>query len=281
MVSEPRLPKILRYYLDDSMALVPHGAGGSSSVSLAYPLLSSTNYTAWAIKVEAILDSQGLWEAVRPAEGEAVDTRKDKTARAQLLQALPEDILLQVSQKKTAKELWDSLKTRFVGADRVKAARLSTLKGEFDFLRMKEGESLDDYAGKISGMAARYVNLGATLDDAAMVKKLLDTVPDRLYPAVAGIEQFCDVEKMPFEEALGRLKAFEERSRRRTQASETGDGQLLLTAAEWQNREKLTSPGKKGKCYKCGVRGHFARECPNPKKDEALLAMADDEPTLL
>lgn len=181
------MPKILRYYLD-SMAMVPHSAGGSSGVSLAYPLLSSTNYTAWAIKVEAILDAQGLWEAVNPAKGEVADARKDKTTRAQLLQALPEDILMQVSQKKTAKELWDSLKKRFVGADRVKAARLSTLKGEFDLLRMKEGEPLDDYAGKISGMAARYANLGATLDDSAMVKKLLDTVPDRLYPVVAGIE---------------------------------------------------------------------------------------------
>ena len=76
---------------------------------------------------------------------------------------------------------------RFVGADRVKAARLSTLRGEFDRMYMAEGEQLDDYAGKISGMAARYASLGSTLDDTAMVKKLLDTVPDRLYSAVAGI----------------------------------------------------------------------------------------------
>lgn len=32
-----------------------------------------------------------------------------------------------------------------------------------------------------------------------MVKKLLDTMPVRLYAAVAGIEQFCDVNEMPFE----------------------------------------------------------------------------------
>ncbi|XP_062213702.1 uncharacterized protein LOC133914663 [Phragmites australis] len=146
---------------------------------------------------------------------------------------------------------------------------------------MKEGEPLDDYAGKISGMVARYANLGATLDDSAMVKNLLDTVPDRLYPVVVGIEQFCDVEKMPFEEALGRLKAFDERSRRRTQASETGDGQLLLTAAEWQSQQKDKSTRKKGKCNNCGVRGHFAKKCREPKKEEALLATADDEPCLL
>jgi hypothetical protein len=147
----------------------------------------------------------------------AVDAQKNKTARAQLLQALPEDILMQVSTKKTAKEVWESLKTRFVGADRVKTARLSTLKGEFDKLCMVDGDALDDYAGKISGMPAKFASLGSTLDDVTMVKKLFDTVPDHLYPAVAGIEQFCDVEMMAFEEALGRLNAFDERSRRRVQ----------------------------------------------------------------
>ena len=184
-------------------------------MSMTYPVLSPASYTAWAIKVEVILDAQGLWEAVALAADAEVDARKNKTARAQLLQALPEDILMQVSTKKTAKEVWESLKTRFVGANRVKTARLAMLKGDFDRLCMADGESLDDYAGKISGMAAKYAGLGSTRDDVAMVKKLLDTVPDRLYPAVAGIEQFCDVDTMAFEEALGRLKAFDERSRRR------------------------------------------------------------------
>jgi hypothetical protein len=179
-------------------------------MSLSYPVLSSVNYMAWATKIHAILEAQGLWEAVSPTEGVAVDERKNKTARAQLLQAVSEDILMQISTKPTMKEVWDSLKTRFISSDHVKVARLSTLKGEFDKLCMAEGELLDDYADKISGMAARYDSLGSTLDNAAMVKKLLDTVLDRLYPAVAGIEQFYDVEKMPFKEALSRLKAFDE-----------------------------------------------------------------------
>jgi hypothetical protein len=217
---------------------------------------------------------------VAPVNGADVDECKNKMARAQLLQALPEDILMQVSTKPTTKEVWDSLKTRFVGADRVKAAHLATLKGEFDKLIMEDIEPLDDYASKISGMAARYVGLGVILDDASMVKKLLDIVPDRLYPAVAGIEQFYDVETMPFEEALSRLRAFDERSRRRSQVSrERRDDQLMLTEAEWQARQK--SKSSIGRCFNYGVHGHFAQDCRKPKKEEALLANANEEATLL
>src|SRR6185503_18408132 len=100
---------------------------------------------------------------------------------------------------------------------------------------------------------------GSTLEDAAMVKKLLDTVPDHLYPAVAGIEQFCDVATMTFEEALGRLKAFDERSRRRAQITggqapsggHSAGGSLLLTEAEWKARHKAKSGI--GRCFNCGV----------------------------
>ncbi|KAE8811248.1 retrotransposon protein [Hordeum vulgare] len=65
-----------------------------------------------------------------------------------LLTALQEDMLMQVAPKLTARELWDSLKVRFIGADRVKAARLATLRGEFGRLRMDDGDDLDAYAGK-------------------------------------------------------------------------------------------------------------------------------------
>jgi hypothetical protein len=85
---------------------------------------------------------------------------------------------------------------------------------------------------------------------------------------------------MEFEEALDRLKAFDKRSRRRTRASgERRDDQLLLTEAEWKARQKKKP--SIGKCFNCGNRGHFTRDCPKPKKEEALLADAEEEATLL
>ncbi|KAE8806358.1 retrotransposon protein [Hordeum vulgare] len=109
-----------------------------------------------------------------------------------LLTALQEDLLMQVASKLTAREVWDSLKVRFVSVDRMKSLR----------------------------MVARYERLGATLDNAMMVTKLLDMVSDRMYAALPGIKQFWDIDAMAFEEALGRLKAFEEWMRWRGQGSE-------------------------------------------------------------
>nr|XP_020199955.1 uncharacterized protein LOC109785771 [Aegilops tauschii subsp. strangulata] len=223
------------------MALVPYACGSGGSVSQPVPVLTGENYTTWAIKVEADLDAAGLREAVVPLEDTAsvMISKKDKPARAYLLRALADNVLLQVAPKKTAAEIWSSLKSRFVGADHVKASRLGTLRSEFELLRMDGGESLDAFVGKISGMAARYAGLGSTLDDASMVKKLLDCVPDRRYAAVAGMEHFCDLSTLLFEYALGRPKAFDEQLRRRGQAGgEQADGELLYTAAQWWARER-------------------------------------------
>ena len=177
-------------------------------MSFSMPMLTPNNYTVWAINAEAILDAQSLSLAVSPASEAAVNDKKNKAASAMLFGAFSEDILTQVSMKKTVAQVWTSLKTRFVKAERVRAAWMSTFHGKFEWLHMTDGDTLDVFVGKIGYMAAHYTVLGSTLDDLTMVKKLLELVPDFLYSVVAGMEQLCEVEKMSFEEALSRLKAF-------------------------------------------------------------------------
>ena len=257
-----------------------------------------------------------MWEIMEPtgetsdqgATAVAARKAKDIKARAHLLQCLPDDLLMQVATKKTGKEVWDSLKARFVGEERVKEARLQTLKSEFDGLTMKE-ESIDVYAGKLTSMSVRYANLGGSLDDSALVKKMFDTVPERFINVIAGIEQFYDLKKLAFDEAVGRLKAFEERTKRGAGGAKSDIGQVLLTQAEWEARQKKmggensgsgrghgssrgrgrgrsggnggrgnqADGGKDGsgkkdkshiKCFKCHLYGHYANKCPGEKKKE-------------
>jgi hypothetical protein len=135
---------------------------------------------------------------------------------------------------------------------------LQTLKSEFDALRMKDEENIDAYAGKLTGMSVRYANLGGLLDDAALVKKLFDIVPERYINVVAKIEQFYDLKKLAFDEAVGRLKAFEEHTRRGVAGARSDTGQVLLTQAEWEARQKRTTGegSRKSKSMESGSRGH-------------------------
>ncbi|XP_042411455.1 uncharacterized protein LOC122000991 [Zingiber officinale] len=194
----------------------------NGGVSFPYPMLSPHNYIVWAIKIEAILDAQGVWEAVETTEG------------------------AQIAKKKTAKEVWGSLKTRYLGSDRVKKARVQTLKSEFDALRMKETETIDEFAGKLSAMSSKFSTLGATLEDSSLVKKLLDSFPDKFFPIVAGIEQFHDLETISFEETIGRLKAYEERTLRLRGNTNSTEG-----APTYSCRMTNATKGEQ--------RGHFVR----------------------
>ena len=85
-------------------------------------------------------------------------------------------------------------------------------------------------------MSIKYSNLGGTLADAALEKKLFDTVLERFINVIARIEQFYDLKKLSFEEAIGRLKAFEERTKRGARGVHSDSGQLLLTQSEWEAR---------------------------------------------
>lgn len=70
-------------------------------------------------------------------------------------------------------------------------------------------EMLDDYVGKENDMFVEYSSLEGMLNETTMVKKLFDTVPHKYYKVLVNIEQFYDLNTMPFEEVVGCLKKFE------------------------------------------------------------------------
>ncbi|GJW20840.1 zinc finger, CCHC-type containing protein [Tanacetum coccineum] len=183
----------------------------TSTPQFQCPILKPSNYSLWAIRMQIILEANGLWETIEPNEKTQADNRKDKTAIAFLYQALPEDQLLQITKHKTAKTIWDALKTRHIGEERVQQARLQTLKSEFEMLHMKEDETIDTFTAKLTTIVNKAASLGHTMEDETLVRKLLNAVPDRYLQIVASIEQYSDLDEMTLEEAIGRLKTYEER----------------------------------------------------------------------
>lgn len=293
-------------------------AKGGGSIGLSYPTLAKNNYTTWALKMKVYMQAQGVWGAIEQSDPKvAVEEKTDKVALAMLYQGLPQDMLLSIAEKSTAKEAWEALKTMCQGADRVKKAKVQTLRTEFESMNMKDSEQLDEFYMRLNGLVTNKRALGEEMKESYVVKKLLRAVPSRFLQIVSTLEQFRDLETLSVEEVVGSLKAHEERMKG-SGKGETNEGQLMLTEEEWQKHEnsegKLlltredwlkrsnrrnsdgTSSNVKNRggrdksnlrCYNCSAYGHFAADCRKPRrakeqKEEVNMArLEDDEPALL
>ncbi|GJU98889.1 zinc finger, CCHC-type containing protein [Tanacetum coccineum] len=92
------------------------------------PWLGNANMAFDLVPHLQCLLPNGLWEMIEPKLTTEADTKKDKTAIAYIYQSLPEDQLLLISKYKTAKAVWDALKTRHVGVNHEAIGRLKTFE---------------------------------------------------------------------------------------------------------------------------------------------------------
>ncbi|GJZ89939.1 zinc finger, CCHC-type containing protein [Tanacetum coccineum] len=187
--------------------------------------------------MQIILEANGLWEMIEPDDKTQADNKKDKIAIAFLYQALPEEQLLLISKYKTKKKVWDALKTRHVGVNRVQQAKQQTLKSELEMLQMKENESIDSFVTRLMGIIKKATSVGLAYEDSTLVRKLLNAVPDRFLQIVASIEQYSDLDTMSLDEAIGRLKTFEERLKYKNERPVNTQEGLLFTRHEDQGQQ--------------------------------------------
>nr|GEX89629.1 zinc finger, CCHC-type [Tanacetum cinerariifolium] len=259
--------------------------------------------------MQVILEAIGLWKMIEPKLTTEADTKKDKTVIAYIYQSLPEEQLLLISKYNTAKEVWDALKKRHVGENRIQQAKQQTLKSEFEMLQMEENESIDSFVTRLTGIINKAASVGLTYEDSTLVRKLLNAIPDRFLQIVASIEQYSDLDTMSLDEEIGRLKTFEERLKYKNERPVNTHERLLFTRQEDQDQQfrrrghgglnqsrgqennfkkethinpnKFTHDKSKVLCFKCKEYGHFANKCPSKKEEQSNLIEKDLEPTLL
>nr|GEV77958.1 hypothetical protein [Tanacetum cinerariifolium] len=73
------------------------------------------------------------------------------------------NLVLQIGNLKTGKEMWETIKTHNLGADRVKEARLQTVITELENLKMSDNDTIDAYVTKLSGISPKSATLGEVM----------------------------------------------------------------------------------------------------------------------
>ncbi|XP_077230180.1 uncharacterized protein LOC143863401 [Tasmannia lanceolata] len=182
------------------------------------------NYNQWSIQMKVLYGSQDLWDIVETGVEEPEDQaaltpqqlnelkdnrKKDNKALFFIYQAVDEVIFERISSVTAAKEAWDTLYTSYKGEDKVKLVKLQTLRCDFDALRMKDFESVEDFYNHVISLVNQLRINGEDIQDRRIVEKILRSLTRKFEYIVVVIEESKDLATLSLESLLGSLQSHE------------------------------------------------------------------------
>ncbi|GAU24969.1 hypothetical protein TSUD_312040 [Trifolium subterraneum] len=261
-------------------------------------------YEHWAMLMENLLRSKEFWSlietgvTVAPPQATAEQLRianesklKDLKVKNYLFQSIDRTIIETILVRETAKDIWDAMQRKYQGSSRVKRAQLQALRRDFEVLAMRDGESVDEYFGRVLTIANRMTVHGERLEAVTIVEKILRSMHPRFNHVVCSIEVSCDVTTLSVEELQSTLLVHEQRLK--VQQDSVEEQALKISSAGrgyGRGRGRSTSRGRgRGRqinketieCFKCHKLGHYRSECPDWGENANYAEFNDEEETLL
>ena len=86
-----------------------------------------------------------------------------------------------ISFTKTAKVVWTILQTTYEGTKAVNDSKFQRLTTSFEEIKMEEDESFDKFYAKLKDIAHSTFNLGETILEPKVVRKVLRSLPERFH----------------------------------------------------------------------------------------------------
>ena len=80
---------------------------------------------------------------------------------------------------------------------------------DFETIKMEEDESFDAFHSRLKDIVNSLYNLGESLSESKIVKKILRSLPDRFLPKITAIEESKNLDTLSENESIGSLQTFE------------------------------------------------------------------------
>uniref|UniRef100_A0A251VEZ8 Putative zinc finger, CCHC-type n=1 Tax=Helianthus annuus TaxID=4232 RepID=A0A251VEZ8_HELAN len=264
----------------------------TQGIQTQIPKLTGQNYYHWHIQMRVLLESQELWGIVEDGyqelgtnpSNEATPTyrdsiKKDKRALHIIFQSVNEIVFERIAMAKSSKEAWSILHKSYRGENRVRTVKLQTLRCEFDTLKMKEEESVEDYFNRITLIVNQLRMNEEKISEQRIVEKILRSMTRNFESVVITIEETKNLEDVTTEELMGILQSHELRMKRYDDTPVEHAFQIQSGGQDRfrQNRNDMGVKGRdrnKGRymnnirCYNCQKLGHTAKFCR--KKEDSV-----------
>ena len=159
-----------------------------ASFIAAPPVFNRENYQTWAIRMTVHLQALDVWEAIEedyeisplganPTVAQMKNHKEKKTrkakAKACLFSAVSPLILTRIMQLESAAKIWEHLREEYQGNERVRNMQVMNLIQEFEIVRIKESQTIKDYAEQLLTIANKVRLLGKEFSDERVVQKFL------------------------------------------------------------------------------------------------------------
>jgi hypothetical protein len=260
------------------------------------------HYDHWAMLMENLLQSKEYWTIVETgvpilaANANAEQTRianetrlKDLKAKNYLFQSIDRGIIETILDKSSSKVILDSMKNKFQGFIKVKRAQLQALRGEFEILRMKDEEYVNEYFGCVLTTVNKMKIQGETVEQTIIVEKILRSMTRKFNYVVCAIEESNNVELLSIDELQESLLVHEQKMKpvkEEDQALKITHGGGNSTRGRGRGAKTDQGRGKRLnkeniECYKCHKLRHFQYECPDSEGYAHYADYNDDEEVLL
>ena len=93
----------------------------------------------------------------------------------------------------SAYQAWNLLALAYKETDRVKTVRLQTLRLQFESLKMKESEFVDQFMTRVLGIVTQFQTYGEPLEQKIIVQKILRCLTKKFAMVVTAIEEAEDL----------------------------------------------------------------------------------------
>ena len=75
----------------------------------------------------------------------------------------------------------------------------------FEEIKMEEDKSFDEFYAKFKDIVNSAFNLGETIHELKIVRKVLRSLPERFHAKITTIEESKDIDKIPLTKLVGNL----------------------------------------------------------------------------
>ena len=152
-----------------------------------------------------------------------------------------------ISSTETTKEAWTILQITYEGTKAVKDSKLQRFITSFEEIKMEEDESFNEFYAKLKDIINSAFNLGETIPEPKIVRKVLRSMPERFHAKIATIEESKDIDKIPLTKLLGNLQTYELRLIRIGKSGKSKS--IALKAKSSDMDESLEDEDSKMKSY--------------------------------